>query len=125
MVISRRAAAEITETLRYIARESPDNAVRVAAAITRKIAQVRHFPRSAPIDVHAPVPPGAAEPRIAQASGFLIRYVFPFRKDAHEVVFVVSITRAAQTPPDETEYLHRFLQEAAGAFATSPAGSAP
>ena len=112
--ISRRASAEIFEVIAYIARDSPQNARAVARAISLKIAQLRRFPRAAPVDPDAPGPPEAAEPRIAHASGFVIRYVFPLRKGRRDVVYVVSIQRAAKPPLDDHEYVIRFLQEAAG-----------
>lgn len=125
VIMARRAKAELAETVRYVRRESPANAVKVAAAIARKLAQLRRFPRGAPIDADAPVPPQGAEPRVAHASGFLIHYVFPLRKDGREVLYVVCIRRAAEPPPDDAEYMLRFLQEIAGLYATPRTGSAP
>lgn len=125
VVVSGRARAEIRGSIAYIRSESPQNAKAVQRAINAKIAQLRRFPRGAPIDAHAPVPPGAAEPRVAHASGLLIRYAFPVRRDGDDVVYVVSIKRAAQEPPDDAEYLLRFLQEVAGTYATASARSAP
>lgn len=124
-VIASGALAELEEVVRYIYEDSPGNAVKVGDAIAEKILQLRRFPRGAPIDAHAPAPPEAAEPRVAHASGFVIRYAFPVRRGGHHAVFVVSIRRAAQPPPDDAEYLRRFLQELAGVYATSRAGSAP
>jgi len=114
LAMSRRARADLVEAIAYIARDSPQNARAVARAISEKIAQLRHFPRAAPVDPDAPSPPEAAEPRIAHASGFVIRYVFPLRRGRRYVVYVISIQRAAKPPLDDHEYTIRFLQEAAG-----------
>ena len=117
--ISRRASAEIFEAISYIGRDSPQNASAVAQAISQKIAQLRRFPRAAPVDPDAPSPPGASEPRIAHASGFVIRYVFPLRKGDRDILYVVSIQRAARPPLDDHQYIIRFLQEAAGVYVVS------
>lgn len=123
--MSKRARAELAQSIAYVRRESPQNARAVRRAIEEKIAQIRRFPESAPVDAYAPAPPGAATSRVTHASGFVIRYAFPVPRDGQDVVYVVSITRAAQEPPDDAEYLLRFLQEVAGVYATPRAGSAP
>lgn len=120
-VFAERATAELEGALRYIHRDSPRDALTVARAIAEKVAQLRRFPRGAPIDPNAPVPPEAAEPRVAHASGFLIRYVFPLRRDDRDVLYVVSIARGKQPPLDDVEYLFRFMREAAGIYARARA----
>lgn len=117
--MSRRARTDLIEAIAYIDRDSPQNARAVAQAISQKIAQLRRLPRAAPVDPDAPSPPGASEPRIAHASGFVIRYVFPLRKGDRDILYVVSIQRAAKPPLDDHEYIIRFLQEAAGVYVVS------
>lgn len=115
--MSRRARAELVEAIAYIARDSPRNATDVAQAISEKIAQLRRFPKASPVDADAPAPPEGATLRIAHASGFVIRYVFPIRRGGRDVLYVVSIRRAGRLPLDDTDYMLRFLQEAAGVYA--------
>lgn len=126
--ISRRANAELAEAIEYIRRDSPRNAREVAGAIRDKIDQLRSFPDSAPIDVAARTPPPGATPRVAHASGFAIRYVFPLTRDGAPTLYVVSIRRAGRLPLEDTEYQQRFIQEVGAAYARrakARAGSAP
>lgn len=113
---SRRAGAELREAIEYIRRESPQNASAVQRAIRQKIAQLRRFPESAPVDLDAPTPPEGAALRAAHVSGFTVRYAFPIRRGGREVLYVVSIQRASRPPLDDIEFVRRFLQEAAGIY---------
>lgn len=117
VLMSSRAADELLEAVDYIVRDSPQNARDVAQAIREKITLLRRYPRSGQIDATAPPMQGQLEARRALASGFLIRYVFPFLRGDHEVVYVVSIRRASRPPLDDTDYVLRFLQEAVGIYA--------
>lgn len=114
--MSERARVEIADAVAYIKRDSPQNARAVQRAVSEKIAQTRAFPASAPVDPGAPPAPGDAIARVTHASGFVIRYLYPFRRADREVVYIVSIQRAERLPPDDDEYTRRLLKEVAGAY---------
>lgn len=114
--MSTLARAEFAEAIRYVKRDSSQNARAVRRAIKEKIAQIRRSPESAPVDRGRELP-GGATPRVTHASGFVIRYAFPMTREGREVVYVLSIQRAGRIPPDETEYTLRLLRELAAVYA--------
>ncbi|MGH2378948.1 MAG: type II toxin-antitoxin system RelE/ParE family toxin [Candidatus Limnocylindria bacterium] len=113
--MSKRAKAEYVEAIAYIAAESPQNVSAVRRAIQRKIAQLRRFPESAPVDPDAPAPPEGMS-RVAHASGFAIRYAYPVQRGGRAVVYVVAIQRAERLRPEGIDYGLRFLQELARTY---------
>lgn len=115
-IISTPARVEFAESIRYVKRDSPQNARAVRRAIKEKIDRIRRFPESAPVD-RARELPGGATPHVTHASEFVMRFAFPVSREGREVVFVVSIQRAGGLPPDETEYTLRLLQELAAVYA--------
>ena len=116
--MSRSASADLEELVTYIRQDSPQNARKVVEDIHKNVERLRRFPRSGETDPGAPPMHGEMEARIVRASGFLIRYAFPVRRGAgRDVVYVVSIQRAGRLPLDDTDYMLRFLQEAAGVYA--------
>lgn len=117
VVMSRRANADLVEAVEHIARESTSSAAAVERAIRKKLEQIQRFPDSAPIDTDAPPAPSGASARATHASGFVIRYVFPLKRAGRDVLYVISIRRAARLPLDDHEYTIRFLQEARAAYA--------
>ena len=115
--MSELAQAEFAESIRYVKRESAHSARAVRRAIKDKIAQLGRFPESAPADPEALRDlPGDATARVTHASGFVLRYLYPFRRADRVVVYIVSIQRAERLPPDDEEYTLRLLKEVAGLY---------
>lgn len=115
--ISDDALADLEEAIAYIRAESPQNASAVAQDILEAIERLRRYPRSGELDPNAPPLHGRMEARRVHASGFVIRYVFPYKRAARDSVYVVSIRRASRPPLDDMDFMIRFVQEAAGVYA--------
>lgn len=117
-IISRWALDELAEAIAYIRQESVRNAAAVAQRVLERIEVLRRYPRAGEIDPSAPKDLGSVEARRSVVSGFIVRYAFPVQRAAdREIVYVVSIRRAERLPLDDTDYMLRFLQEAAGVYA--------
>lgn len=117
-VLSEPASRDLAELIAYVQRDSPENAARVVEAVAKAIERLRRYPRSGPLDQGAPALPQPTEVRRVTVSGFVVRYAFPFRWAGDpEVVYIASVRRAGRAPEKDTEFLRRFLQEAAGVYA--------
>jgi plasmid stabilization system protein ParE len=116
-IISRWALDELAEAIAYIRQESVRNAAAVAQRVLERIEMLRRYPRAGEIDPSAPKDLGSVDARRSVVSGFVVRYAFPVQRAADREVVYVSIRRAERLPLDDTDYMLRFLQEAAGVYA--------
>ena len=117
--LSDDAAAELEEAISYIERDSPQNAAGVTHEILKAVARLRRFPRAGAVDPDAPPMHRDVEARRVAASGFVIRYIFPFKRAGRDTVYVVSIRRASRPPLDDMDFMRRLVQEVAGVYAPS------
>lgn len=111
-LLGQDAEAELFELLDYVQRQSPRNAKLIADRISGKIDRIRQHPRLVGhLDPDAPMMPGGAEARMANVSGYTIRYVYPFKVEGGSCTLVVSIRRGVRAALAKPEYVLRWLEE--------------
>lgn len=112
-IIGDAAIAELVEILDYIAKDSPRNAQKVSARITREIGQLARTPEGRPVDEEAPDIPDGATARKVTVSGYSVRYLYPLSVEGEPCVLVVSIRRGNRKALEDPAYLMRWIEERA------------
>lgn len=113
-ILGDDAEAELIELLDYIARDSPKNARLVLDRVSRAIERIGRAPRGAGhVDDDAPEVPRGSVALKTTASGYTIRYVFPFQVEGEACALIVSIRRGSRAALDDPGYVLRWMEERA------------
>lgn len=113
VVIATEAEDELVELVRYIRKDSKQNADRVLDEVLKRRDLLRTSPGIGHVDPSAPQVPEGAEALLTTVKKIGLYYLFPFKRGDEDIVFIVSIRRGSRMPLDEPEYARRWLEELA------------
>lgn len=125
VVLGHAARNDLREALENLEEWSSTAGRKLLRALDRKVVQLQRFPESAPVDESAESLPfgDEARARSTQVLGYAIRYVYPVQVDGDAALLLVSIRHGRRIPIDNTDFIHRFLEELMRAHAKERARS--